>query len=366
MSRSLAINYCLLSILWIGGCIKDDKLKIDLNIEPAALNDGLEISTPIAEGFDDNLLKETYNLFFSENAYETAISLLVLRHDKLVTEGYCRDKKDRDVLRNIQSVTKSFTSLVFGIARDMGYFENLDQKLYDIIPEAFDFNLEKRNITLRHLLTMRSGLDFNNDDFAIELHMKAQKNQLNYILAKPLFADPGIKYSYRDCDPQLLGGAIWQESGMLLEEIADKKLFDPMGINEYYWEKNVDGHNWAAQALYMRPRDMAKIGLLVLNRGNWKGLRLVSKEWFNLSTSIHSDFTDPGFGFYWWIYEPEYQRLPRISAISAQGSGGQFIFIVPEKDLTIIMTSEPYTDGNTSLEWEFFYLAEKILNSILE
>ena len=350
----------------MSGCLKDSKLKIDFNIEPEELNDGWDISTAVDEGFNESALREAYKLFFSENYFVTGISLLVVRNDKLVSEGYCRDMDDMDIKRNIQSVTKSFTSLVFGITRDMGYFNELDQKLYDILPEAFDQNIKKREITLRHLLTMNSGLEFNNNDFAMELHIGDKKNQMKYILAKPLFADPGKQYGYRDCDPQLLSGAILRQTGKTLEEIADEKLFAPMGITDFYWEKNADGHNWAAQALYMKPRDMAKIGLLVLNQGNWNGQQLVSKEWIEQSTSIQTEFTDPGFGFYWWIYEEDYSRLPDVRAIVAEGTGGQMILIVPEKNLIIVMTSEPYTDGYTSLEWAFFILAEKIINSILE
>ncbi len=363
MNRLLTIIYFFISLL-IGGCLEDSKLKIDLNMEPAALNDGWEISTPVDEGFDESALREAYNLFFSENDYVTGISLLVVRNGKLVSEGYCRNMNDRDVKRNIQSATKSFTSLVFGIARVMGYFDTLDLKLYDIIPEDFDANLNKRDITLHHLMTMKSGLEFNNDDFAKELHIDERKNQMKYILAKSLYAPPGTEYWYRDCDPQLLGGAILKQTTKTIEEIADEKLFGPIGITDYYWEKNVDGHNWAAQALYMRPRDMTKIGILVLNEGTWKGQQLVSEEWIEQSTSIQSEFTGPGYGFYWWIYEPDYPRLPEVKAIAAEGSGGQMLLMVPEKELIIVMTSEPYTDGQTSLEWEFFFLAEMIINSI--
>lgn len=365
MKRLLTIIYFFISLL-IGGCLENSNLKIDLNMEPAALNDGWEISKPVDEGFDESALRGAYNLFYSENEYVTGISLLVIRNGKLVTEGYCRTLKDRDVKRNLQSVTKSFTSLVFGIARDMGYFDTLDQKLYDIIPEDFDSDLRKRDITLRHLMTMKSGLEFNNDDFAQELHIDERKNQLRYILAKPLFADPGTEYWYHDCDPQLLGGAILKQTGMTLEEIAGEKLFNPMGITDYFWEKNVDGHNWAAQALYMRPRDIAKIGLLVLNNGRWKGQQIVSEEWIEQSTSIQSESKGPSHGFYWWVYEPDYPRLPNVSTIQAEGSGGQMISIVPEKALILVMTSEPYTDGQTSLEWEFFTLAEMIINSIVD
>jgi len=155
-----------------------------------------------------------------------------------------------------------------------------------------------------------------------------------------------------------------KQTGKTLEEIADDKLFGPMGITDYFWEKNADGHNWAAQALYMKPRDMAKIGILVLNQGMWKGQQLVSEEWIGQSTSIQTELEDRGYGFYWWLYEPDYPRLPDISAIAAEGSGGQMILVVSEMDLIIVMTSEPYTDGYTSLEWEFFPLAQMIINSI--
>ena len=123
-----------------------------------------------------------------------------------MNQGYCRDIRDRDVKRNIQSDTKSFTSLVFGIAPDMEYFDNLDQKLYnDIIREDFDSDLRKREITLRHLMTMKSGLELTGMFLPENLQLVEQKNQLKYILAKSLYADPGTEYGYRDCDPQLLG-----------------------------------------------------------------------------------------------------------------------------------------------------------------
>ena len=363
----------LLAAFMMFGCLPDSKLKIGFNMVPEVLGDGWGISTPLSEDFNETALTSAYELFFSENDYITGISLLVVRNGKLVSEGYCRDKGDRDIKRNLQSATKSFTSLAFGIARDMGYFSDLNQTLYDIMPEAFDSNLNKRDITLRHLMTMRSGLSFNNEDFAAELHIGEKKNQMKYILSKSLYANPGEEYWYRDCDPQLLGGAIMSVSNMTLEEIVDAELFGPMGITDYYWEKNADGHNWAAQAIYMRPRDMAKIGQLVLDNGTWGGDQLVPVDWIYESTSFQTEFAVPGldlssvilpdYGYYWWIYESDYTRLPAVRAISAVGSGGQYIFIVPEKNLVIVMTSEPYVEGQFSLERDFFSLASMIINS---
>ena len=367
MYRLLTFIMSFLVTLCMSGCLPDSMLKTDFSMEPTAFDDGWEISTPAAEGFDEVALREVYERLFSEDEYITAISLLVVRNGKLVAEGYFRSLDDRHTKRQIQSVTKSVTSLVFGIAREMGYFGDLDQRLYDIIPEAFDDDLRKREITLRHLLTMRACLRFWSDEFAEEMHMNYPKNVMKYILAKPLFADPGMLFNYRDCDPQLLGGAVSVKTGTTLDKIAEDRLFSPMGIADYYWEKNADGDNWAAQALYMRSRDLAKIGKLVLNRGNWQGEQLVSEDWIEQATSIQTpqyhgqpeDGTDPFYGFYWWIY-------PHMGAFTALGAGGQFIFIVPDKNLVIVMTSEPYVVDEVSLESEFFNLAQMIIDSIVD
>ncbi len=366
MYRLLIIIVSFLITLCMGGCLSDSQLKTDFSMEPAALYDGWEISTPAAEGFDEAELQEVYQRLFSEDEYITAISLLVVRNGKLVAEGYFQSLDDRNTMRQIQSVTKSMTSLVFGMARDMGYFDDLDQKLYDIVPEAFDNDLRKREITLRHLLTMHACLRFWSDEFAEEMHMNNPKNVMQYILAKPLFADPGSMFNYRDCDPQLLSGAVSKKTGMTLDEIAEYSLFGPMGITDYYWEKNADGDNWGSQALFMRSRDLAKIGKLVLNKGNWQGVQLISEDWIDQATSIQTpqyegqpeDGIDPFYGFYWWIY-------PRMGAFTAHGAGGQFIFVVPDKNLVIVMTSEPYVVDEVSLESEFFNIAQMIIDSIV-
>ena len=152
---------------------------------------------------------------------------------------------------------------------------------------------------------------------------------------------------------------------MTLDEIAEEKLFDPMGIEDYYWERNADGDNWASQALYMRPRDLAKIGKLVLNQGNWDGEQLISAEWIEQATSIQTpqydgqpeDGTDPFYGFYWWIH-------PHLGAFTALGAGGQYIFVVPDEQLVIVMTSEPYVLDEFSLEADFFELVPMIMDAI--
>ena len=349
----------------LSGCIDDEDLKAPFNIAAADLHDGWDISNPTAEGFDDARFRLAVSSWFDEDKYITAIGLVVVRNNKLVAEAYARDVNDRTQKRQIQSIAKCITSLVFGIARDMGYFNNLDQRLYDIVPEAFDADARKRTITLRHLLTMNSGLSFNNKDFADELFMDNQKNVMAHILAKPLFASPGQIYDYRDCDPQLLSGAVHRQSGMTLDEIAASRLFGRMGISDYYWERNADGDSWAPSALFMRARDLAKIGQLVLDGGRWNNEQLISRDWITQSTSIQSnpnpnqaDSSGFTFGYYWRLQ-------PMRTAIEANGAGGQQISIIPQKNLVIVFTCEPYVAGDYSLASDNYRIAQAIVSSII-
>jgi CubicO group peptidase (beta-lactamase class C family) len=354
----------ILSLISGFGCTKDELLKTAFNIEAVDIGDGWQISSLSSEGFDENAFKAAVMPLFDENNYITATSMVVVRNGKIVAEAYIRDYQGRLQKCQIQSCTKCITSLVFGIALDQNCFSGLDQKLYSIIPEAFDEDARKREITLRHLLTMNSGLKFNNEDFAEELFMKKPENVEKYILGKPLFALPGEVYNYRDCDPQLLSGTIHKATGLTLDLLANKYLFEPLEITDYYWERNVDGDSWASEALYMRPRDMAKIGQLVLNRGNWNGKQLIPEEWIALSTSTQSDpnegqplNTKVTFGYYWRIQ-------PNGTAIEANGAGGQQILIVPEDNLVIVYTCEPYVQGQYSLAIALYNITNSIINSI--
>lgn len=360
----LITSFGLIILISGFGCVKDEKLKTEFNIEGVNIGDGWQISSLASEGFNEVVFRAAVMPLFDENNYITVTSLIVARNGKLVAEAYMRDFQGRLQKRQIQSTTKCITSLVIGIAFEKNYFTGLDQKLYNIMPEAFDEDLRKREITLRHLLTMNTGLKFNNEEIAEELFMKKQENVNKYILAKPLFALPGSGFNYRDCDPQLLSGAIHKQTGLPLDSIANRYLFKPLGITDYYWEKNVDGDSWASEALFMRPRDMAKIGQLVLNKGSWNGEQLISEDWITESTSTQSDpnVGQPPdkkvtFGYYWRIQ-------PNGVAIEANGAGGQQILIIPEKNLVIVYTCEPYVQGQYSLATSLYTITNAIINSV--
>jgi CubicO group peptidase (beta-lactamase class C family) len=268
---------------------------------------------------------------------------MVVKDGKLVWETYLRTRADQRRAAPIQSATKSVTSLVFGIALDRGDVASVDLTLGEIFPDELEgLDHRKREITFDDLLTMRSGLDFGNDDFWADHLDDEPKNRVRYMLEKPLYADPGAKYEYRDTDPQLVSDALTRLTGSTELEIAEETLFPALGIENFYWEPWPDGVTLGAAGLLLIPRDLAKLGQMVLDRGLWKGERVVSDEWLSVSTIEHveTDQTNPfggkfGYGYYWWI-------VPGVG-FAAQGHGGQHVLVVPAHNMVLVETAYPYS-----------------------
>ena len=339
----------LLIAFGLAGCVPDARLKIPLNDVPAVLDDGWLVATPASQGFDAAKLKESYDLFFSEDDFVTARSLLVVRNGYLVAEGYCRDLDDIGRKRAIQSATKSVTSLLVGIAIDQGILDSVGRMLYSIVPDKFGAGADeaRRAITLRDLLTMKSGLDFSNDDFTLEMAYDVRGDGTAHILRKPLVHQPGTFYNYQDCDPYLVGAALERLAGASLEEFAVTNLFGKIGISDFIWLKQRDGTTYGAYGLYLTPRNLARLGKLVVQRGLWDGEQVVSSAWIDTSTAKQTDM-DPesaghgfDYGFYWW-------RVPELGAFTAYGHGGQYVLVAPAKQLVIVMTAEPDTNGDAA------------------
>lgn len=318
-------------------CVPDGRFKHPGTAAPEQLSDGWAVATPAEVGIAAESLDKAYDVVTDENRYLNALSLLVVRHGKLVFETYVRSESDRDRRHPIQSAAKCITSLATGVAMKHGLPANVDTAIYAFFPEKFDTVTAKRSITLRHLLTMRSGLDFPNSKFAIEVFTGRNIDELACILGKPLFAEPGAEYVYRDCDPHLVSCVIQRATSQTEEELMRDNIFTPLGITDYYWEKTREGYTHGPTSLHLRPRDMARLGQLVLQRGEWRGEQLVDTAWIDTSTSprttLPPDYPpELGYGYYWWI-------LPSLNGFTAEGHGGQFICVIPDKDLVIAMTS---------------------------
>jgi CubicO group peptidase (beta-lactamase class C family) len=299
------------------GCVADENRKIAYNDVPARLDDGWAISTPAAEGFDPTILRAAYQDFFAEDQYLSARSLLVVRHGKLVAEGYCRDMADRAQLRNTQSTTKSITSLLFGIALDQGRFPATSANVYDFVPDKFDGDATRRRIKLQDLLTMRSGIDLTDGAFSAEPVDKMDRDSLAFILHRPMIREPGTDFVDEDVNTHLLGGVIQRVVGAPLQDFARAHLFGPLGIDNFFWDAHIDGVDFGASGLSLRPRDMAKLGQLCLQGGAYDGAQVVSQTWVAESTDTHTDTPRTAidrisYGYSWWW-------LSNLNAVSSWG-----------------------------------------------
>jgi len=335
----LAISIALL--LALSACLKDEPFKqVYHGLAPQHLADGWEISTPENEQMDKALLEAAYKLVYQDERYVRARSLLVIRHGKLVTEAYPIDPADITEINNMQSCTKSFTSILTGIALQRKDLDSLDQKLSDIYPEYFSNYPEKKNISIRHALSMRVGLEFDNSEHTEKLY-HAQSSSIGFVISQQKLYEPGIVFHYNDGAPQLISGAIQQKSGKSLSEYAREFLFDLLDISDWKWEQGEDGVTFGAFSLYLTPRDMAKTGQLLLQNGRWKNQQIVDSSWIKQATTIQGtgNFSGASYGFYFWIY-------PSYGGYAAEGHGGQMIFVIPEKDLVVVYTAWPYTDGD--------------------
>lgn len=345
----------LLAIMFFS-CLTDPDIKLPFeSYTPEQLNDGWELSTPALEGFNSDEIRNVYQRFYSEELYPAIHSLLIIRNGKLLAEAYCRDKSERDQFHPIQSATKSITSLLIGIAIDKGLIESVNQTVYHFIPEYFDNDVRKREITLHHVLTMETGLDFDNDTQTAELFY-SEGSSLEYVLRQNLIFSPGTDWYYGDGNPQLLSGIIQKVSGKTEEQFAKENLFSHLGIYNYQWEKHGDGLTFGAFGLWLTPRDMAKIGKLMVQNGMWNSEQIVSEEWIAESTRLQSSHHI--YGYYWYPWEAQ-------NTFYAEGHGGQLIYVVPDKQMVVVITADSYSSGR-ALSSNFSKLFNDIMAAIIE
>ncbi len=343
------------------GCLLDGELKHEYSTEPEQLDDGWEVASPESVGLSEEVLASIHSELLREDRHVGTLGLLVVKDGKLVFETYLRTPDDRDRVHHIQSMTKSITSLAFGMARDDRADVQVDLPIDQLfVDEMADLEAAKRRITLRHLFTMTSGIAFDNDDFSMEMWVDRPEDGLRYILEKPLYAMPGERYYYRDVDPQLVGYALQRMTGRWEHEFVADRLFAPLGIRDVYWETGRDGVSMAAHGLHLRPRDLAKIGQLVLDGGTWRGQRIVPASWIEDSTAAHidSDVARAGggvypYGFYWWV-------IPGVG-FSAWGHGGQFIFVVPDRRMVLVQIARPDADLHGAALAEFHELVRPLV-----
>jgi CubicO group peptidase (beta-lactamase class C family) len=279
-------------------------------------------------------------------------SLVIAQNDCLVLEEYFHGYAAED-LHMVTSCSKSITSLLIGLALDKGLISGVDAPVLDFLPAyGGDAAAGWSSVRVVHLLTMTAGLGWPRDEFMPEKGANPGfsgngVDGFRRLLAREIVREPGTEWDYVSADMNLLGGIIHQATGLHADVFAEKYLFTPLGVTEFDWSTfgKVDGYPNLAGSLRLRPRDMAKIGSLVLADGRWRGEQLISPEWIRASCSPQADTGDEGeeYGYLWWLMNPP--GAGKI--IAARGWGSQFILIDPGHRRVIVTTGGNDTNGKT-------------------
>ena len=319
---------------------------------------------PVASANEDKLVNREALCRMADRLVASSANVhavLVARGGRLVFERYFRGSDeiygrpvgkvtfDADTLNNVKSVSKSVASLVYGIAIDRGLIGSVDEPVFSFFPELSDLRTpEKERLRLSHLLTMSLGLKWveavpDNEGNNDEERMHMAPDPCRYVLGLPVTAPAGQEFFYNTGALTLVSAIIRKATGRILDEFARETLFEPLGITGFEWSR-VRGDSDAGGGLRLRPRDMAKIGQLVLADGQWNGRQIVSKAWIAASTTPRIAATGNYlYGYLWWLGRSQLNGR-EVHWAGALGRGGQSIRIVPELDLVVVVTAGYYQD----------------------
>lgn len=284
------------------------------------------------------------------NNFNNINSLLILKDNKLVVEHYFNGW-NVDEPHTVQSVSKSLTSLLVGAAVTENKIVDIKQTLPEFLPNYKEYlSGEKEEITLQNLLTMSAGLDWDEWSISyanpenIRYEEIASADSVAFTLARPLVNKPGTTFSYSGGFVSVVGEVIRQATNQpSVSDYAKNGPLSELCFENAYWFKQGDNRTNVAGGAYLRPRDMLKLGQLVLNEGSWNGKQLIDKEWIIESTkpALDTNLAGTKYGYFWWQTK-YYLNGKKYSAILAQGYGGQDIVIIKDLNLVVVKTASNY------------------------
>lgn len=265
-------------------------------------------------------------------------------------------------LHSLQSVTKSVTSAGIGIAMDEGLLGDVNTPAMPFFEAYAPYvtDVRKESTTLEDLLTMRSGLLWiETGGYTGDLHstIKLERSDewIRFILEQPTDTSPGTKYQYNDGASVLLGKILREATGQRADEWIKERIFDPIGIKDFYWKISPDGEADTEGGLYLTTEDLARFGYLFLRGGEWDGKQIISKQWVEASTSPvvpdvapNSDRNNSGYGYQWWVPDHE-DGITQVFA--GNGYGGQFVLVSPEHDIVAVFNGWNIHGGANRSTW---------------
>jgi len=301
----------------------------------------------VQETFESGAGIENIDAFLADTG---TWAFMVIQNDTIIYERYFKEYQHDSMVTSF-SVAKSFDSALIGIAIDEGDIKSVNDPITDYIPELAERDPRFRDIQIRHLLMMASGLRFDDDTILL-----AQDDNLTYALDNlrhlaltetEVVEQPGVTFLYNNYNPLLLGMILERATGKSVTAYLQEKIWDPIGM-EYDGSWSLDseesGFEKMESGINARPVDFAKFGRLYLNGGNWSGIQVIPAEWVAVSTQDNGLIQDAPiyYGYMWWGEKCN----PDSQDFLAVGNYGQYIYISPAKNLIIVRNGEEYGVGD--------------------
>ena len=317
---------------------------------PDASSFNWQTSTPEEQGMDSQLIEQAFNQGESRGFVDC---ILVIRNGYLIAEKYYNNYS-KDLAHNVKSVSKSFLSAMTGIALRDGHLDNLSLKMLDFFPEYVYPTIDprKHNITIRHLLMMREGMEHERYNYS---QIYNSPNWLKTTIEFPLLYDPGSTFSYNTFQTHLLSAIITKASGINTKEFAENNLLEKLNIELGNWQQGPQGYYFGGNNMYFKPRDMAKLGFLYMKLGRMFGEQIVPAEWVAESLTNYTNFTGSNwgdlhninYGYLWWLGE-----IDNHAVFLAIGYGGQFVINFPDFNMIVVTTAESNLGWDTADQHE--------------
>ena len=329
------------------------------------------MSTPLAQGMDETVLKSLDDeIAAGKHGYID--SMLVIRNGQIVYEAFYPQDYEAlfkaqpaqvrgpynyydpewhpyyqgSKLHTMQSVSKSVMATLIGIAIGRGEIDNTSVRATEFFADypAADNDSRRAAMALEHLLTMTAGIAWDEDSYPYTdprnscAVMESLDDWAAYVWGLPMAAEPGSTYVYNSGVTMLLNKILYEATGEHALAYAEKHLFAPLGITEYYWKQTPSGETDAEGGLYLSARDLAKIGHLYATDGVWEGKRLLPKGWVPEATKPLSnpDYKEWRYGYQWWL--APYEGGQQNYSWQGSGYGGQQLIVLPEYDLIAVFT----------------------------
>jgi CubicO group peptidase (beta-lactamase class C family) len=327
----------------------------------AKKSEDIQTSSLANEGINPALIN-TLTTEIEKGIYPNIHSLLIARNNKLLYENYWGGKDEswgkdlgvvkynQDSLHDIRSISKSIVSACIGIAMQQGKIKSVDQKVFDFFPQyaKIDTGL-KSLLTLEHLLTMTSGLVWNEDipytnPKNSEIQMIRSKDAVEFVLSRPMEHAPGKIWKYNGGTTQLLASIIEKTTGQKVDAFANEYLFQPLAIKIFQWAK-YPGTSLpaAASGLRLTSRDLLKFGLLYFNEGQWNDKQVIPAKWVTESFEPHVNRGTGKYGYQFWMWSDTIMNKP-LQMVAAIGNGDQRIYFDKENKLLVVITAGNYNN----------------------